>query len=395
MQSIIHRRAEELTPRLVEIRRDLHQHPELSFEEFRTAEIVAGILQELGLEITTGVAKTGVVGLLRGAEQGRTVALRADIDALPMHENTGLPYASVNSGVMHACGHDVHTSILLGVAMILAEMRDRLAGAVKFIFQPAEEGSRSGAKAMVAEQTLDNPKVDAVFGLHIFPAYPSGTMHIKPGIWMAATAAFEMTVRGRTAHATAPHLSVDATVITAQVISALQAIAGRQIDPREPVVISFVSIHGGPEAFGSSIVGEVKLSGLLRAYSADMIKEIRGKMKTVAGGVALGMGGSCEFNFLDGCPQGINDEKLSELMMAAGRKVLGEDRVVVESKVDLGGEDFTFFAEQVPGCFVFLGAQVPGTSAALHTPDCVVNEDVIPPGVRLMCQTAVDYLNGG
>jgi len=395
MQNIISQRTEELTPKLVKIRRDLHRHPELSFEEHRTAKIVAEILQGLGFEVETGVAKTGVVGLLRGAEPGKTVALRADMDALPMQEETGLPYASETPGVMHACGHDVHTTILLGVAMVLAGMKDRLKGAIKFIFQPSEEGSRSGARAMIAQGVLENPKVDAAFGLHVFPTCPTGTVHIKPGLWMAATNAFDMTVRGRTAHATVPHLSVDATVVSAQIITALQTIASRRIDPLEPVVLSFVNIHGGPEAFGSSIVDEVKLSGILRATSVDIIMEIRDRMKTTAKGVAEGMGGSCEIDFLDGCPEGVNDKTLSDLVIATGTMVLGEDKMVLEAGISLGGEDFTFFAKQVPSCFVYLGTQAPGTSSTLHTPEVVIDEAAIPPGVELMCRAAVDYLNGG
>jgi len=395
MQDIIHQRADELMPKLVELRRDLHRHPELSFEEYRTGQIVAKILQELDFELETGVAKTGVVGLLRGAEVGKILALRADLDAIPMQEETGLSYASENGGVMHACGHDVHTSILIGIAMILAGLKERLKGTVKFIFQPSEEGTRSGAKAMIDEGVLLNPEVEAVFGLHVCPRYPTGTIHFKPGMWMAATSAFDMTVCGRTAHATAPHRSVDATVVSAQIIMALQTIASRQIDPHEPVVLSFVSIHGGPEAFGSSIVEQVKLSGLLRAGSVDMITEIRNRMKTTAAGVAASMGASCKIDFLDGCPEGINDKTLSNLLIATGTKVLGDDKVVVDTEISLGGEDFTFYAKQVPSCFMSLGAQVPGTSLDLHTPGVVIDEAAIPAGVKLMSQIAVDYLNGG
>ena len=201
-----------------------------------------------------------------------------------------------------------------------------------------------------------------------------------------------MTVRGRTAHATAPHLSVDALVVSAQLVTALQTIASRQISPHEPVVLSFVNIHGGPVAFGSSIVEEVKLSGILRAASVDIISDIRDRMITIANGVAGGMGGTCEINFLDGCPEGINDETLSKLMIATGTKVLGAGKVVVETESGLGGEDFTFFAKEVPSCFLYLGAQVPGTSCSLHTPDAVIDEAAIAQGVQLMCQVAVDYL---
>lgn len=388
-------------------RRDFHQHAELSNREFRTAKVIAAHLRELDLDVTTNVAKTGVVGVLRGGLPGPVLALRADMDGLPVVEKTGLPYASTQRseyegrevGVMHACGHDNHMAILMGAAEILAGMREQLPGTIKFIFQPAEEGApkgeEGGAKLMIAEGVLENPSVDAIIGLHISQGSEVGTASYRSLGFMASAQRFDIHIQGKQTHGARPWAGVDPIVVGAQIINGLQTIVSRQIDiTQHPAVVTVGSFAAGVR---NNIVPEsAKLTGTIRTFDANVRNSIHKKIRAIAEQTATSMGAVATVEIDPGVPVTFNDANLTEQMVPTLESVYGE-RAVFESPRVTGAEDFSFFQEQVPGFFFFIGARPPELSQAQaipnHSPFFYVDEDALAPAVQAMTELAVDYLN--
>lgn len=405
-------RVAALAPRLVAWRRDIHAHPELSGQEVRTAALVAEHLRRLGLEVTTGVGGRGVVGLLRGGLPGsRVVALRADMDALPVTEATNLPFASQQTGryqgaqtpVMHACGHDGHTAILMGVAELLAGLRAQVPGSVKFIFQPAEEGLADlpstaaeswGARAMVEEGVLENPKVDAVFGLHISPNLASGVLGVRGGPMLAGADSLRITVRGRGTHGGAPWGGIDPIVVSAQIITGLQTIVSRQLNiSHEPAVLSIASIHGGNRE--NVLPDSVEMRGTLRSFDEAMREEAKRRIVTTAESIAAASGAQASVSF-GPATYAVTDnprELLARMMPSLQRASSG--RVMELPKIS-ASEDFSEYQKQVPGLFFILGATPPGktpqNAPPNHAPDFDFDEAALPLGVKALATLALDYL---
>ena len=403
----IDRAADAVEAQVVAWRRDLHEHPELGNREFRTAEIVRAHLVALGLdEVRTGVAHTGVVGLLRGALPGPVVALRADMDALPVSEEVDLPFASKvratwngeDVGVMHACGHDCHTAILMGVASVLAGLRARLRGSVKFIFQPAEEmppeGEEGGARMMIAEGALENPVSQAIFGLHVTSFLPLGVIGYRPGPTMASADKLHITVHGKQAHGAAPWLGVDPIVTAAQVVLGLQTVISRGTDiTREPAVVTIGMIRGGVR--DNIIPDSVEMRGTIRTFDEEMRDEIHERVTTLAESVARGSRASCAVCIAKKYPVTINDPALTEAMMPTLARVAGPDRVELIPKVT-GSEDFSFFQRIVPGLFFFVGVTPPEVDPkdaySNHSPRFFADERALVLGVRSLAHLACDWL---
>ncbi len=388
--------AAEVSPQVVQWRHDFHAHPELSNREERTARVVAEQLKALGLdEIRTGVAHHGVVALIRGTQPGPTVALRADMDALPIQENTGLPCASQNAGVMHACGHDAHTAILLGAASVLVKLRGELRGNVKLIFQPAEEGvpagEKGGAELMVAEGALKDPAVDAIFGLHIKPEMDVGTLGTRPGVLMANVERFRVIVRGKQSHAAMPWQGVDPIVAAAHVITAIQTIPSRHIDARQPVVVSVGIIKAGTA--WNIIPGEVYLEGTIRTHDAAVREKAIEEFERLVRQTAAAHGAEAEINLSRTTPMVFNEARLTARMIPSLVRAAGEGRVVQPEPM-MGGEDFAAYLQRVPGMFFFLGVRNPdlGATHPLHSPQMRIDEAALPLGVRAMALLALDYL---
>jgi len=403
----IQRRVVAVTPKVVAWRRDIHQNPELGNREVRTGKLVADHLRSLGLEVQTGVAKTGVVAILRGALPGPVVALRADMDALPVTERVDLPFASrvttqyngQTVGVMHACGHDNHVAILMGAAEVLAGMRAQLPGTVKFIFQPAEEGppagEEGGAKLMLKEGVFDNPKPEAIFGLHVGvnPA-PTGTISYRPLGTMAASDALRIVVRGRQTHGAVPWSGVDPIVASAQIVQGLQTIASRQSNlTTAPVVVTIGSINGGLR--GNIIPDSVVMVGTIRTLDKDMRTDVHTRIRRTAELIAQSAGATAQVTIDAGTLITYNDPALTERMLPSLRRAAGNDRVQLVPPT-MGAEDFSEFQQRVPGLFVFLGVVPAGqdlsTVAPNHSPLFFADEGALPVGVRTMTQLVVDYL---
>jgi amidohydrolase len=390
--------------KVIAIRRDIHQHPELGNRETRTAKLVADRLSELGMEVKTGVAHTGVIGILRGGKPGRVVALRADMDALPVTEQVDLPFASKvrttyngqDVGVMHACGHDAHVAILLGVAEVLAAVRNDIPGTVKFLFQPAEEGApageEGGAELMVKEGALENPKVDAVFGLHVTSRFPVGTIAYRPGSMMAAVDSLKIVVRGKQTHGAYPWLGVDPIVVASQIVLGLQTIPSRQLDASvAPSIVTIGSIHGGVR--GNIIPDEVEMVGTLRSLDKEMRTQIHDRVKRTAENIAASAGATATVTIGNGYPMVYNDPKVTEQAGPVLRRIA--EKVEITNAV-LGAEDFSFFQEKVPGLFFWVGTRPKNQTAeeapSNHSPLFYVDESGLPFGVRALAQVAVEYL---
>ncbi len=407
----VQRKVGAVEKKMIDWRRDIHAHPELSGQEHRTAKLVADHLRRLGLEVQTGIAGTGVVGILKGARPGKVVALRADMDALPVKEQLDLPFASKAKGnnmgkevdVMHACGHDAHTAILMATAEVLAGMKDQVAGTVKFIFQPAEEGPSQeshnedehiGALAMVDAGVLDNPKVDAIFGLHMIPFFPVGTVGYRPGAILASGDSFSLKVIGKQTHGGFPWNGIDPIVSTSQIVMGLQTIVSRQLNiAKEPAVVSIGSIHGGNR---DNIIPEtVEMLGTLRAFDDGMRDDARKRMKTTVESIAMASGAKAELKFLKpSYSTTVNDESLTAKMLPTLQQVTG-GKAVVSPK--LGAyEDFSEYQKKVPGVFFFLGSSTPGkekTAAPNHSPKFEIDEASLAVGARAMSAMALDFLN--
>ena len=406
----IRSRVSAIESKMIDWRRDIHQHPELSNQEVRTAKLVADHLRKLGLEVKTGVGGTGVVGILKGGKPGKVVALRADMDALPVKEQVDVPFASKAKGkhmgkevdVMHACGHDAHTAILMATAEVLAGMKDQIPGTVKFIFQPAEEGPSEehnddhhiGALAMVDAGVLENPKVDAIFGLHMIPFFPVGTIGYRPGAILASGDSFSLKVTGKQTHGGFPWNGIDPIVSTSQIVMGLQTIVSRQLNiAKEPAVISIGSIHGGNR---DNIIPEsVDMLGTLRAFDDGMRDDARKRMQTTAESIAAASGAKAELKFLKpSYSTTVNDESLTARMLPTMKQVTGGKTVLAPK---LGAyEDFSEYQKKVPGVFFFLGSSTPGkekTAAPNHSPKFEIDEASLAVGARAMAALAFDYLS--
>jgi amidohydrolase len=375
---------------IVDLRRDIHMHPEPGKCEFRTSALVADMLEKAGLEVRRGVAGTGVVALLKGSTEGKTVALRADMDAIPIQDLKGTVYCSRIPGMMHACGHDAHTAILVGAAMVLMDIKDRLRGSVKFIFQPDEEGD-GGARPMIDRRVLDDPKVDAIFGLHVSPEIPAGMVGICDGVTNAGSESFEITVRGSSSHGAYPHKGVDAINIAAQLIVALQSIVGRRLDPLESGVLTIGTVSGGIRE--NIIADRVVMTGTIRTLDRDTGDKILEEMNRIAGGICKGMGGHYTLFHSTGYPVLENDSQMAALVRKAASKVVGDKKTITIRRPSMGVEDFAFFLKKVPGAFWRLGTGGnKGQNWILHNPYFDIDENALATGVAVHVQTVLDFL---
>ncbi|MNS39655.1 putative hydrolase YxeP [compost metagenome] len=376
---------------LVALRRDFHQHPELGFCEVRTAERVAALLAEIpGLEVQTGVAETGVVALLRGGKPGKTLLVRADMDGLPIQELRDVPYKSTIPNVMHACGHDAHMAMQLGAIRLLAERRDELAGNVKFVFQPAEEGP-GGAKPMIEAGVMQNPRVDAAIGYHIWNWLRVGQIGVTEGPCMAHTDTFEIHIQGKGGHGSAPHLSVDSVVVAAHVVTGLQSIIARNVDPMEQAVVTVGTVKAGDRH--NIIAHSATMTGTARSFSPEMAKLIPERVKAISEHMCQAFGAKCHLEYRNTYPATVNDPEMCRRVWASAEKVVGPGQVVAATP-SMGGEDMSFFLNEVPGCYFFIGSANPekGIDVPHHHPEFDIDEDALAIGTQVIVQAVLDYL---
>lgn len=368
-------------------RRHLHAHPETAFEEFSTQAFVAEKLESFGIETHLGLAGTGVVGRLENGA-GPRIGLRADMDGLNIKETTDLPYASTHEGKMHACGHDGHMAMLLGAAKYLAGTRN-FKGTVNFIFQPAEE-QEGGARVMLEEGLFNSFECDCVFGLHNWPELPAGTMALRPGPMMAAADFFEIKVIGQGAHGAMPHLGIDPIVMASEIVLALQTLASRNFDPQDAVVVSVTQIHGGETA--NAIPQSVILRGTVRSFKPDVRVRLEGRMEQVVKGIASAHGGTCEVHYRQGYPATINHEAETNLCRDVALRLLGSDKVILDRPPSMGSEDFSYFLEARPGCYLWLGTGGTPGGCLLHNSGYDFNDQVAPIGASFWVELTETYL---
>ena len=395
----------EIEDKLIEWRRDFHQNPELSNREFKTAEKIAKHLTDIGLQVETNIAKTGVVAILEGDQPGKVIAIRADIDGLPVTERNDLDFKSevkttflnTETGVMHACGHDTHIAILMATAEVLSKHKDKIKGRIKFIFQPAEEGpppgEEGGAKLMIKEGVLENPKVDAIFGLHINSQTPVGTIKYKTGGIMASVERFVINVRGKQTHGSQPWSGVDPILISAKIIDGLQTIISREAElTNEAAVITVGKITSGTRF--NIIPESSEMIGTVRTLDPKMREMIEKRMKEMVEGIAKAYGGQASIIFQNNTSITYNDEELTARILPSLQTVAGEENVII-MKATTGGEDFSFFQEKVPGVYFFLGGMTAGNTESFphHTPDFMIDESGLLLGVKAFTQISIDYLN--
>ena len=395
----------EIEDKLIEWRRDFHQNPELSNREFKTAEKIAKHLTDIGLQVETNIAKTGVVAILEGDQPGKVIAIRADIDGLPVTERNDLDFKSevkttflnTETGVMHACGHDTHIAILMATAEVLSKHKDKIKGSIKFIFQPAEEGpppgEEGGAKLMIKEGVLENPKVDAIFGLHINSQTPVGTIKYKTGGIMASVERFVINVRGKQTHGSQPWSGVDPILISAKIIDGLQTIISREAElTNEAAVITVGKITSGTRF--NIIPESSEMIGTVRTLDPKMREMIETRMKEMVEGIAKAYGGEASIIFQNNTSITYNDEALTARILPSLQTVAGEENVII-MKATTGGEDFSFFQEKVPGVYFFLGGMTAGNTESFphHTPDFMIDESGLLLGVKAFTQISIDYLN--
>jgi amidohydrolase len=387
------KRIEEMKDWLIDIRRTIHMHPELGFEEIKTSRLVAGWLEKFGFQVKTGMAKTGVVGLLEGKKPGKTIAIRADMDALPMDEARPVPYASKVKGKMHACGHDAHVAILLGVARFFSLPPGLVKGRIKWIFQPAEEGG-GGGKIMVEEGVLENPKVDAIFGTHVFPLLPVGKVGVYEREGLAATDRFTVKIIGKGGHGAFPHLCKDPIVAAGHLITQIHSIVSRNINPQDGAVITVGRISGGT-AF-NIIPDEVELIGTVRSLTPQVQEELKKRIEEVTKGVAQSFGMDYRYDFEYGYPMLINDPEMSKLAARACAKGIGRENIEWV-KPAMGGEDFAYYLQKVPGAFFRLGNrnEAKGTIHPYHSSLFDIDEDILPLGVEMFVRIIDEYLELG
>jgi carboxypeptidase Ss1 len=383
--------ARTIEPEIISIRREIHQRPELAYHEEATAKLAAEKLKTLGIEVRQGIGGTGVLGTLKGRRSGRVVALRADMDALPLEEMADVPFKSNVKGAMHACGHDTHVAMLLGTAKLLANHRDELQGTVKFLFQPAEEhGGRGGAKPMIEAGVMNNPKVDFVFGLHIDGDEDSATLAFRGGPIMAAPDTFQIRIIGKGGHGSAPHQTVDPVYIAAQVITALQGVSGRMMDPIQPFVITVGAVHAGTKE--NIIPDEAILDGTIRTLEEATRKRAKAKVAEVAKGVCRAFGATAQIEFeTDAYPVTVNDEKVTDRAMGFVKRIPGAK--VKIRKQQLGGEDFSRFLQEAPGTFYFLGTRNASKGCVYpnHSSKFKVDEEVLKLGTASLALLAMEF----
>jgi len=385
--------AEEIAPGVVADRRYFHQHPELGFQEEGTARLVAERLRALNLdEVRTGIAKTGVMGVLHGGKgPGKTVLLRADMDALPITELNDVPYKSENEGAMHACGHDAHTAMLLGAARVLAARRNEFAGTIKFIFQPSEEANGGGAKPMIEAGVMENPHVDAAFGIHVGSNLPAGVVAVKGGATNAATDSARVTIRGLGGHAARPHKAIDPVVIGAHCIIALQTLVAREVDPFSPVVLTVGSLHGG--TVSNVIPEEAYFLATIRTTTEETRQLMAERIPQICQGIAETFRATADTQYVFGYPPLVNDEDAASLVRAVATEVVGAERVMA-AEAGMGGEDMSFFINAAPGAFYRLGVrnESQGKTYGHHHPRFDVDEDALATGVAMHAAVALRFL---
>lgn len=384
-------KSEEINEELIKIRRDIHSHPELGLQEIRTSQLVADKLRELGIEVKKGMALTGVVGLLRGSGEGKTIMLRADMDCLRLQENNDVSYKSEYPGLMHGCGHDVHTTWLLGAAMILSEMKDKLKGNVKFVFQPAEEFS-GGASLMIEGGVLQNPKVDAAVGAHIWPYINTGKVGVKEGSIMAASDSFKLTITGKGGHGGHPHKCIDPIASACEIYMAFQTIVSRRVNPMEPAVITIGKFNAGTAH--NVIPDEVVLEGTVRTLThetRDLVPEL---MKEIAEGITIANGAKYKFEYTKYHPPVINDGNITNLIEISAGEIIGKENVLRMERPTMAGEDFSFYQTFVPAAFFWIGTgdKEMGTDNPLHSSDFKVDENMIHKGSAILAQCALNFL---
>jgi amidohydrolase len=377
----------KLREQVIATRRDLHRIPETGFNEAKTSGYVAERLKRLGLEVQTGIATHGVVGLLRTGRPGPTLMIRADMDALPIAEETGLAFASTHPGAMHACGHDANMSMALGAAAALTQLKSQFKGNVKFIFQPAEEGP-GGAKPMIAAGVMENPTVDFAIGCHLWAERAEGCIGVRTGAFMAAMSRFDLKILGKGGHGAQPHLCVDALEVGTQVVAALQRIVSRHTNPIEPAVVTVGTFHAGT-AFNIT-PAEAVLSGTTRTFNEETWKSWEARIDKVVNGVCASMGAGYELTFTPGYPPTVNDAHMADVVRRCAAQVVGEERVV-EPELTMGGEDMSFFLQRAPGCYYCIGVGREG-AAPLHNSKFDFNEELMLLGVETHCRVALDLL---
>ncbi|HEY9857289.1 MAG TPA: amidohydrolase [Stenomitos sp.] len=389
MSTALLQEVDAIAPEMVANRRDFHMHPELGFEEVRTAGRLVQLLTGYGLEVETMVG-TGVVAYLRGAKPGKTLLVRADIDALPVQEIATPPYRSIHDGKMHACGHDAHMAILLGVARVLAKRQNELAGTVKLVFQPAEEGP-GGALPMIEAGVLEAPKVEAAIGFHVWNTLPVGQIGVRSGPVMANTDQFDLFIEGKGGHGAMPHLSVDAIAVAGQVITALQTIVSRNVSPLDSAVLTLGKIRGGDRH--NIIAQTVELSGTVRSFSPAVGDLLPTRIEALVSGITRAMGASYRLDYQRTYPATVNDPGMTELVRQAAVKVVGEEHVV-EAEPSMGGEDMAYFLKEVPGCYFFIGTANPekGLDNPHHHPSFDIDERGLSLGAKVVIQAIYDYL---
>ena len=373
---------------IINNRRDFHMHPELGFKELRTSKIIAEKLSSYGLDVETGVGKTGVVAVLKGKSSGKTIALRADMDALPIQETGNLSYKSINDGVMHACGHDGHMSMLLGAAKILSNMKSKIAGTVKFIFQPAEEGG-GGARYMIEDGVLDG--VDEIYGAHLWNYLKYGTIGVKPGPIMAAADLFDITIEGKGGHGATPHGTVDAIIVASQIIQTLQTIVSRNTNPLESTVVTVGKINGGYNF--NVIADKVSLQGTTRAYTERNRQLIKARMNEILDGIGDAFNAKIILNYKDGYPPLINNDECASKLLSSASKVVGNG--AGDPYLSMGGEDFSYFSNEIPGCFFFIGSSPKGReplSTPHHCSHFDIDEEALLVGTNTFVQLIEDLL---
>ncbi|MBD2446060.1 amidohydrolase [Nostoc sp. FACHB-152] len=381
-----------LQPQLVEWRRRLHQQPELGFQEKLTAEFVSSQLQAWGIEYQTGIAKTGIVVTIAGSKPGKVLAIRADMDALPIQELNEVPYRSQHDGVMHACGHDGHTAIALGIAYYLQQHREDFAGTVKIIFQPAEEGP-GGAKPMIEAGVLKNPDVDAIIGLHLWNNLPLGTVGVRAGALMAAVELFNCTILGKGGHGAIPHQTVDSIVIAAQIVNALQTIVARNVNPIDSAVVTVGALHAGTAH--NVIADTANMKGTVRYFNPEFAGFFKQRIEQIIAGICQSHGANYDLEYISLYPPVINDAGIAELVRSVAEEVVETPVGVVPECQTMGGEDMSFFLREVPGCYFFLGSANPEKNLAYphHHPRFDFDETVLPMGVEIFARCVEKFLN--
>lgn len=384
---------EECNEEIINVRREIHSNPELGMNEYNTSKLIENKLRQLKLEVRTGVGKTGVVGLLRGKDEGKTLLLRADMDALPIEELNNLPFKSQNKGVMHACGHDAHVAILLGTAKVLSKMKEEIRGNIKFVFQPAEEcNPEGGANFMIRDGVLEDPKVDAAVALHVWDL-PLGKVGIKSGVIMAQSDRIFIRIKGKSCHGSAPHQGLDAIVAASYVVTTLQTIVSRNIDPLNSAVISIGLMNGGYRE--NVIADEMYMEGTVRTFDSDTAKLMPKRIESIVKGVCEGLNCGYEYEYAKGYPYMYNDKHLTHCAVEGLKNSFKEEDIIILEKPATGAEDFAFFSKKVPSALMWLGSKSEENKdcCVLHSPEFLLDERAIAKGIKAMCSVALEFLN--